>query len=796
MSSNLDLLFKIRGDAAGGVKAAADTRAAIQQLRAQATSDLKAVQSTSTASLGGVTTSLSQITSSIPLVGRAFSGLSSNLGSVATAGTEAGAGLASMAGPISLAVIGIVGLTTAVIKLHQWLFDLAKGAAEWRGALFDMSQQTGVSVETLNALDISLSKVGGNSQSAAQSLIFFQDKLGDAQEQSSKTREVFDDLNISTDNTEQALRDAFKALAAMPEGFRQTNLAAELFGRRGGKQFLAVLKETNGDIDSAVDKLGDLARVTRDEAKAADDFNDALRDLNILFRGAFGKDAIPAATDAILALTKALKDNESAIRGVGVAVQTLSTVLSVNLSTGLGVLNAFFKSAEEAGKRVAPILRQIADVMERLGLASSKVNEIQVGASIGGLGFIKKGTGQFGGGEIDTREHQELTQREIEQTAALKKAQQELQTESEKRIRFVQDLAEAQKPLRDQLAGVNVETHRYAVEQSILNGILKDGSAAEQEQARRIATKLDNLEKQLKLQNQLKDFLDKQAEQVRTATEGERGQIQIANEFIASLEKEGAVLQESTKQLILRRAAILANTEALKMYKETLEAIQVGGGDESVGDDAIARGAGAAADAAAGLPPPEELENRSQAITAGLDAMREGFAGLADAVSSAIDGFIKFGSAGIGFRKFVTEILSGIARMAAVKAIYHLAEGFAALAFAFFGMPNAGPSAAAHFQAAAIYGAIAGVAAIAGRATAGDSFSQGASSSGGGSGSGGRSSSGTSTDKPQTMEVDRNRYQPITRELVFRVKGDAVVDSFIEDFDLNGRTRIKITGES
>ena len=104
--------------------------------------------------------------------------------------------------------------------------------------------------------------------------------------------------------------------------------------------------------------------------------------------------------------------------------------------------------------------------------------------------------------------------------------------------------------------------------------------------------------------------------------------------------------------------------------------------------------------------------------------MADSFNGIAQAVGNSVKAFVLFGSAGGSFKKFAAEMLASIAQMAAVQAIFELAQGFAMLALAYFGHPMAGPSATQHFIAAGVYGAIAGVAAIAGRAVAGDSFKQ------------------------------------------------------------------------
>jgi hypothetical protein len=93
-------------------------------------------------------------------------------------------------------------------------------------------------------------------------------------------------------------------------------------------------------------------------------------------------------------------------------------------------------------------------------------------------------------------------------------------------------------------------------------------------------------------------------------------------------------------------------------------------------------------------------------MVAGIDACdRPRSRNLGDAVGSAVEAFVLYGSAGASVRQVTAQILASIAQQAAVQAIYELAQGLAVLALAFFGVPNAGPSATAyHFAAAATYG--------------------------------------------------------------------------------------------
>jgi tape measure domain-containing protein len=160
----------------------------------------------------------------------------------------------------------------------------------------------------------------------------------------------------------------------------------------------------------------------------------------------------------------------------------------------------------------------------------------------------------------------------------------------------------------------------------------------------------------------------------------------------------------------------------------------------------------------------ENLTGASQvAALAGLEALTEAFGGLGQAIGQVVEAWVLYGSAGTNIRKVTAQILAAIAQEAAVKAIFQLAEGFAALFIA-------PPKAAAHFKAAALYGAVAGVAAAAGRAVAGNAFND--KGGGTGTGQGGRESAPRRSG-PEVIDVNRrssSAFQPVVNVVI---KGEA-----------------------
>lgn len=235
-------------------------------------------------------------------------------GALATVTSEsaiAGASIGAMAGPIGIAVVAVAALTAGVALATRELIRATLSTAEFQGRMFDLAQQTGLAVETLSALEVVAKTTGGSLDSIAQATVLFQRKLDDAQNPLSKTAELFRKFNISTADTETSLRSAFKALAAMPEGFAQTNAAAELFGARGGKQVLAILKEANGDIDGTIARLREMGiLISEDAAGSADKLNDELAILEFQLRAltaSVGEDFIPVLTDVVKSLGTVLR---------------------------------------------------------------------------------------------------------------------------------------------------------------------------------------------------------------------------------------------------------------------------------------------------------------------------------------------------------------------------------------------------------------------------------------------------------------------------------------------------------
>jgi tape measure domain-containing protein len=172
--------------------------------------------------------------------------------------------------------------------------------------------------------------------------------------------------------------------------------------------------------------------------------------------------------------------------------------------------------------------------------------------------------------------------------------------------------------------------------------------------------------------------------------------------------------------------------------------------------------------------------------------LQNAFQGIANAIGSVIEQWVLYGQTGPAImRKILAAALASIAAEAAVRAIYELAAGFAAL---FFNPAEA----AAHFTAAALFGSIAVGAALAGRAIAGDSFKrQTSAATGGASGSSATqrdtSAQGGAFSDKKEITIEAGRYTPFMQrqqvELTVKLDSNGVLKVLEDDARANGKFR-------
>lgn len=806
--SGLDLLFRLKAQNQAS-PVIHGLQGDVAKLGKTFGTEFSAIQSVTNSALGKVTQSLTNFSSQVPVVGKVVQGLTAELTNVSEGAAVAGSEFAAIAGPIGIAVVAVGALTVGVVKLGEALFSLAEFAGNSQGKLFDLSQQTGVSVETLAALESLAKTTGGSIEAVAASLGIFQKNLEAAQDPTTKQAEAFKQLGVDADNTEDALRQTLTALAKMPAGFHQTALALEVFGR-GGKQFLAILKESHGNIDETVRRLNAMGLGLTDGAKKADDFNDQLIHLDEQLTGikvTLGNEVIPVVIKVGEIVGKTIADNKDAIEALGVAVKALSFVLGSGLVGAVKTLDAVWAFHKPGLKVIVELYKDLAAAMQLVTNSVPKINPNAIPEI------------QLGGNQDTDKNKRDLAK-------LLLGAQDAANASSGLKPFSLQDIfgdkkktggadagLQLLKQLQSELRNLEGATKAQTIAAELLDTKYKNLNPSIKEQILLTARLIDAKQSQADVdallkaaQDDLKQKADSERESLNAfieaqtrALQGERTALDDTEDFILRFENFTGAMDESLKSW-LRFNALLIDLqkhlaqipdqirEAAKAMAEAGPQFKEGIGTPSTDElNPLAPGIPEATKHVTTLQQAFDDLGKSIGNVIGASANFQTDFGdviggavndLAQGIGSLVENYVLLGeTAPHALRKLLAATLAHLAAEASVKAIFQLAEGFAAL----FINPA---EAAAHFTSAAIFGSIAGVAAVAGRSVAGDLFKpqqQG-------------SDRGSSSQGIQTIETGRNQ-RPTPTVVTVIVKpdgskfGEAITAHVVEDIGNGGRIR-------
>ncbi|HEX5704877.1 MAG TPA: hypothetical protein VFX97_16890 [Pyrinomonadaceae bacterium] len=288
--------------------------------------------------------------------------------------TSLGSTLPAIAGSLTVAASAVGGLAAG-------LFALIKHAADAGDNLYDLSTKTNFSVETLSGLDILAKKTGSSIASLSNSLVIFQSNMVKARDEGSELHSVFQRLKISTEDQEKALRQAVTQLAKMGATETQAAVAKQIFGR-AGKDVLAIIKETNGNLDEAIDRFQRMGLiVSTGAAEASNRFNDTLEETTLQLSAVareIGTQLLPIATDALQRISRNLQENKDQWASWG---QTISDTLR-------GVAIA---ADSEIGRMIGRLAQFGVEYLSLTGLllkaanwlgAGSRPPEVGIGASV------------------------------------------------------------------------------------------------------------------------------------------------------------------------------------------------------------------------------------------------------------------------------------------------------------------------------------------------------------------------------------------------------------------------------
>jgi len=476
-------------------------------------------------------------------LGSALSSVSPQLAALGTAGVG------------GLAIAGLGGMLTAVTALATGIWQLTSRFSEAGSELQDMSQQVNFAAETLSGLQGIGKSAGIEVENLSAGLVSFQKNLAAG-------NDVFKILGVTSKDNEDALRQTFKAISNVGDATTQTALAAEAFGTRGGKLFLSLIKETNGNLDESMDRLRKWGVLMSGEmVTRADDFGDALGRIGLRLTGIgnqVGNETAPAFTAAFAAIEAALDSNEmhwqwwgEQLAKVILTVSTLvggvaTAVKNIDLKSPFAPLQSILDFYSGANKTADAV---VSDYLKRTH------------PNVGGLDFqlppgLRPGSGiHLGGDKQDkaTREKEDPIIRLMERY--------------QDQLRNLTPLTEEQRA-QEELLGKEYE-HSSELQKALVLTIAKTIDIRKKT--------IEASEKQTRQQQREADMLDaftaRQEEAFRQLAHGEKTAIDEFNDFRVALSKAHIALSDSQEQWLRFNAMLLYAGEHARVLRDMLRDI-------------------------------------------------------------------------------------------------------------------------------------------------------------------------------------------------------------------------------
>lgn len=832
MADDLSLLFRLKADNAQAKAAIAETKLAATSLKSHFAGELQNMNAVTQGVFGDLTKHLNLFVGErIPLLGGAFLKVTENVRDMGKEVENAGGGLAAFGGAAGVAALAVTAAAAATVGLGVALFEIVEKSSKAGLELEHIIEKTGLGAKTITALKFAAEESGQSIEGFDVGMKLFANTVAKAAEGSDQAGQALKRLGITPkealSDLDGALAKVFKKIYDAPSGVEKMSLAADAFGRRMGANLIPLIESFHGDLGALIKRAEELG-VTLDE-KGVQSLADFERSMNTLKAQAMGlertfaTELAPTLLGFLQDLSKFLAQNKQAfIEWGNIAADVIRGVRAVADNEFVGIIASLGKLVFQltALGQILVSLRGIGQYMDagetdprfKTGTYDPKTGAPDRLKGVLELGLDKTDTSGGGGraARIEklsagqkllnslTDEYNKLLAKENELT------QVDITTQELQKKEFANlDIA-----LRNRIIGeaelVDIEKESAKQKKESIKAI-KEAADASVSAAKEIAeAAIEQNNKRIALEDKISDAIQKQRDTLSELQGFEKTHVQTVEEYIIQAVKEAEAVGGVTAAmrtyfaLLIQIAAKEDEIVAKRKAEEAAAGIGEAGANvfgaaqKRAGQLSIKNTASAIEQLHEGLKD-KFSGSQLKGIQAGVEALSGAFEGLGQAVGQVVQAWVLYGNSGTSVRKVTAEILASVAQQAAIKAVFELAEGFAALAMAFFGIPNAGPSASAHFIAAGIYGSIAGIAAVAGRGVAGGAFAQGgAATSGGSSGGGSSTSAGGSASSSSPITLGSQR-QPVIHLVVEHKASPAfqsvVVAAYVKDHENGGLTR-------
>ena len=272
---------------------------------------------------------------------------------------------------------------------------LGKRSIDAADNLNDLSQRTGVGVETLDKFGKAANDSGSSLEEVAKSMGKLAKGIVDP---ASKTNEALKSIGVSSTDAQGRIRgvdaimlDLADKFSKMPDGVEKTALAMEIFGKSGAN-IIPMLNEGKEALN------GYSATIDKDMAEAADKFNDSINKVTSSISGPFNQaitallptitklaEGIAAAATAFSKLPEPVQTIIGAVAGLAAAFVVLAPAINaiIGIFTVLGGLFA----GGGVFATIAGSLGALGPVVAAIGSALSGLGTILVGIFTGPVGW-------------------------------------------------------------------------------------------------------------------------------------------------------------------------------------------------------------------------------------------------------------------------------------------------------------------------------------------------------------------------------------------------------------------------
>jgi len=244
-----------------------------------------------------------------------------------------------------------LGIAGAAITASMGLI-IAK-TANLGDEFYDLSQRTGIAVETLSSFKLAADKSGTSIGGFATGMKGLSRAMFEAAGGGKEAQEAFKSVGVSaTDSSgklrplDQVMLDVADRFASMADGAEKNALAMKLFGK-AGMDLIPMLNLGRKGLEENVEQMKRFGIVTLEEARAGDAFNDAMTDLQAATGGltrTIGNALIPAMTSLAAKASEIIAKVSAWAREHPLLIKVVSgTVLVIGgLLTALGTLSYAF----------------------------------------------------------------------------------------------------------------------------------------------------------------------------------------------------------------------------------------------------------------------------------------------------------------------------------------------------------------------------------------------------------------------------------------------------------------------